>query len=483
LSETDDVSSDPAGHDPADGASAANVVPLRGRQGGAPANEKKIEWGRLTFLLDNFAQIYGTDTVVDIEKRLIMKISAMAHAHGADYVKMWKNADASPRRFEGLRMTVDQSAVVFDPTGQADAETTINLFGGIRLEPAEGDVEPMLALVRHLTSRASDNADDCDQVMHWLLSWMAYPLQHLGTKLRTAVVVHGDEGAGKNFVFETLLEIYGEYGAQVGQDDLEDKFNDWRSRKLFVLGDEVSSRQELVHNKNRLKALITSPTVQINPKNLPRREEANHINIAFLSNELQPLALDNTDRRYLVLYTPPPLEREFYKRLGAWRAAGGAGAWYHYLLQYPLDDFDPYAPAPITQAKAELIDMNRKTPERFWMEWQGGELSLAYRTCSIDQAYRAYGRYCQRVGDRYPVQKATFSRMLVRMSEVAHKPARVKQIRLVERVVRMLLVTDPPDDGLGPWAFECETAFEALLRSYLHGPRSPGDGSDGEPSA
>ena len=60
------------------------------------------------------------------------------------------------------------------------------------------------------------------------------------------------------------------------------------------------------NNKNWLKALITSTTVQINPKNLPRREERNHINIVFLSNEPQPLALDNSDRRYLVIYTPQP---------------------------------------------------------------------------------------------------------------------------------------------------------------------------------
>src|SRR4029077_20310831 len=127
----------------------------------------------------------------------------------------------------------------------------------------------------------------------------------------------------------------------VGQDELEDKFNDWRSRTLFVIADEASSRQELVHNKNRLKALITSPTVQINPKNLPRREEANHMNVVFQSNELTPLALDNTDRRYLVVYTPQARDPEFYKRLAGWRRQGGAHHWLHYLQTYPIHEFDP----------------------------------------------------------------------------------------------------------------------------------------------
>jgi putative DNA primase/helicase len=470
---------------------AGAQAPSTGEGGGAGKkggrSERRIDWGRYNWLLENFALIYSTDTVWDASSRLIMKISAMAHAHGADYVRMWKGSESSDRRAEGKRWTVMPTDVVFDPAGKHDPDTTVNLFGGIEIEPEEGDVKPMLELVRHLTSRAAETADDCDAVLHWLLCWMAYPLQHLGAKLRTAVIMHGDEGAGKNFLFDTLVMIYGEYGATVGQDELEDKFNDWRSRKLFVVGDEVSSRQELVHNKNRLKALITSPTVQINPKNLPRREEANHMNIAFLSNEIQPQALDNTDRRYLVIFTPQARPVEFYKALGEWRKKGGVAAWYHYLLHYPLDDWDPYAPAPVTEAKRDLIDLNRKTPERFWIEWSGGELELPYNSCSVDQAYRAYTKYCVRVGDRYPMQKQVYSRMLVRISESLGKPVRVKPMRvkvdkLGERTARMLLVCDPPGGTTeGQWATECVAAFESPLRRYLHGPHSPeGDDPPGD---
>lgn len=451
--------------------------------GGKRRSEKVTDWGRYYQLLESFALIYSTDTVWDSSTRLIMKISAMAHAHGADYVRMWKAAESSPKRLAGKRWTVMPDAVVFDPEGKGDPETTVNLFGGLAMKPAEGDVKPMLELVRHLTSRASDNADETDAVMHWLHCWMAYPLQHLGTKLRTAVIMHGDEGAGKNFLFDTLVMIYGEYGATVGQDELEDKFNDWRSRKLFVVGDEVSSRQELVHNKNRLKALITSPTVQINPKNLPRREEANHMNIAFLSNEIQPQALDNTDRRYLVIFTPQAREIQFYKDLAKWRREGGAEAWFHYLQTYPIEDFDPYSPAPITAAKHDLIELNRKTPERFWQEWADLELGLPYRTCSVDQAYRAFTKYCQRVGDRFPLQKPQFSRMLTRMSDSMKRPARIKSMKPTmpdgtERTARMFLVTDPllaVGQGEGAWATECITEFEKDLRRYLHGPHSPDD--------
>lgn len=446
-----------------------------GRSGGK--REKTPDWGKYNFLLANFALIYGTDTVWDGSTRLIMKIANMAHAHGSDVVKMWKMAPE--------RRTVMLTDVVFDPTEQCDLERCVNLFGGIKMEPKAGDVTPMLELMRYMVSRAREHDDECDEILHWLICWIAYPMQRVGAKLRTAVIMHGDEGAGKNFIFDVVTEIYGEYGKLVGQDELEDKFNDWRSRTLFVVGDEVSSRQELVHNKNRLKALITSPVVQINPKNLPRREEANHINVAFLSNELQPLALDNTDRRYLVLYTPRPKDFGFYKRLGEWRSSGGVAAFYHYLLNYDTSGFDPYAPAPATLAKLDLIDLNRKSPERFWLAWSAGELDLPYQTCSLGQAYQAYLRYATRVGDRFPIPRPAFTRMVLRISESEGRPAKEKVMKLgtlggAKKCERMFLVTDPPADVReGEWATESEQSFRKALNKYLYGDRALSP--DGEP--
>lgn len=476
-----------AGAPPPPGSATAPTAGTGGSKGtdgageaGPKKRERVIDWGKFNFLAEHFALIYGTDTVWDGSTRMIMKISAMAHAHSGDMVKMWK---ASERR-----RTVLLTDVVFDPTEKC-GDHCVNLYDGMALEPAEGDVQPMLDLIRFLTSRASDNYDDCDQIMHWLLCWLAYPMQHPGAKLRSAVIMHGDEGAGKNFLFDTVVAIYGKYGALVGQDELEDKFNDWRSAKLFIVGDEVSSRAELVHNKNRLKALITSPTVMINPKNLARREEKNHINIVFLSNELQPLALDNSDRRYLVIYTPRAKDVSYYRQLGRWRDEGGIAAFYHYLLTYPLDGFDPYAPAPLTQAKLDLIDINRKSPERFWSEWSDGQLELPYWSCAVSQAYQAYLKYAQRTGDRFPMQRHIFTRMVTRFSEAMGKPAREKVMKVeragTKKAERMLLVIDPPaDQPQGEWASECVEKFQEHLKVYCGWmPPSPGDGDSGRRGA
>ena len=394
----------------------------------------------------------------------MMKVSAMSLAHGNDAVNRWKTDDR--------RRTARPDQVVFDPS-QTCGDDCVNLFGGMELEPKAGNVEPILDLIRYLTSRTSDKPEECAATVHWLLCWLAYPLQNLGSKLRTAVIMHGDEGAGKNFLFDLVVDIYGKYGALVGQDELEDRFNDWRSAKLFVVGDEVSSRAELVHNKNRLKALLPSRTEQITPKNFARRSEKNQMNIVFLSNELQPLALDNSDRRYLVVHTPRAKDPAYYEALGAWKAAGGAAAFYDYLLRYPVDDFRIFAPAPFTKAKADLIDINRKSPERFWAEWSDGQLDLPYHSCEVDQAYQAYLKFAQRIGDRFPVQRELFSRMLQRFSDSQGRPVRSKAMQVNQvgggrKGRRMLLVCDLPAGAKeGEWATETAQAFDKELRKYL----------------
>ncbi|GKS96933.1 primase-helicase family protein [Acidovorax sp. SUPP2825] len=476
--------SDTPGDDSSDDESDEEEKPVQGRK-----KEKTVDWGKFNHLIEHFVLIYGTDTVWDGAERMIMKISNMGHAHGADMVRMWKSSDR--------RRTVRPEDVVFDPTLTCDPETTVNLYDGMAMIPKEGDVQPMLELIEFLTSRATADEADTGAVMHWLLCWLAYPLQNPGAKMRTAVVMHGDEGAGKNFLFDTVVSIYGKYGALVGQDELEDKFNDWRSGKLMVVGDEVSSRAELVHNKNRLKALITSPTVQINPKNLARREEKNQMNIVFLSNELQPLALDNSDRRYLVVYTPRAKDFEFYRRLSEWRDNGGAEAFFAYLLSYPLGDFHPYAPAPMTEAKSALIAINRKSPELFWEEWYGGELDLPYMACAIGQAYQGYLKWCQRTGDRYPFKQGQFTPTLLRFAEGQGKPARIKAMNVTrpgaaKKTERMLLVAEPvlKDPAAGPdspgmtegeWATSAVKDFGDALRRYIgYGSGSGSPSHDGD---
>ena len=415
-----------------------------------PKRKKTLDSGRMQTLFKTFAYEWGSNQAWDVVNRRAILISNLRHSFGNDEVRMWMASEK--------RRVVQPQDVVFDPSGQCPPEC-VNLCGGLALEPKQGNCQPILDLLDHL-------CDKNEEVYDWILNWIAYPLQNLGAKVPTAVIMHGDEGSGKNLFWDVVRDLYGEHGTIVGQDELEDKFNDWISQKCFVIGDEVLSRQEMRHLKGKLKAMISGTFVQINPKGLARRKEANHMNLVLLSNELQPAALDASDRRMCVVWTPPKRERDFYSKVYECLATGGRAAFLDMLLKRDLSQHEPYAPPPSTHAKEQLIDLGRPNPERFSLEWSAGNLPLPYHSCSTDQAYRFYKRWCVQEGERYPITKNVFTRMAGRVlgDKLAVRVARIGPSKLT----KMWLCTPPPtDEDFGRWASGCIDSFETALKGYV----------------
>ena len=138
------------------------------------------------------------------------------------------------------------------------------------------------------------------------------------------------------------------YGRVVGQDQVEDKYNGWASRLLFLLADEVVARSDLYQVKNKLKSLITGDWIEINQKHVASYPERNHVNIVFMSNEPMPVVLEEDDRRHAVIWTPQKLDQAFYEKVFAEIDAGGVEALHDMLLSLPLEDFHPAMPPPDT---------------------------------------------------------------------------------------------------------------------------------------
>lgn len=409
-----------------------------GRKGGKKRGGKPVNFGDVNRLTENFALLYGTDTVWDGERRVIMKINALRLAFGNDAVKMWLGSKE--------RRLVPIENVVFEP-GQEVPADSINLFDGLPIEPEPGDCGVMLELLAHLCSESATTDTGVSAVIDWVLRWVAYPLQHPGAKLQTALVFHGAQGTGKNLFFDAVRDLYGDYGVMVSQNELEDKFTSWLSRKLFIVGDEVVTRAEMYHKKNQLKWLVTAEKkIPIRAIQQDVRHESNHVNLVFLSNESQPLALEDGDRRYLVVYTPMKGPEDLYRRAGEFLAAGGASKFLHYLLNLDLGDFKPSTKPIMTQAKADLIELGLKPAERFVHEWLGGFLPLPVRPCSAEQAFQAFRKWCDKMGERAWTPQATFTKTLERWvlerTEVDENGHR-KAPRLTYKVVKL----KHPDGG------------------------------------
>lgn len=428
---------------------------------GGKKSPKKVytqeHWDKVNSLLDNYVLIYGTDDAWDAANRMILKVAHMRLAHGNDAIKFWLgNKD---------RRMVNKDRVVFDPTESCDPDSSVNLYHGFDMQPKKGDCDKIVLLLDHL---CGGNEEICN----WVLSWLAYPLQNKGAKMRTSIIIHGDEGSGKNLFFENVIKrIYGEYGGVIGNAQIESQFNEWASKKLYFVADEVVTRNELRQLKGKLKHMITGESIMINPKNMTERVEANHMNFVFLSNELQPLALDKTDRRYLVIWTPPNKTPEFYKEVADQIAAGGVEAFYDFLMNLDLGDFNEHTKPLSTEAKIKLIGLGLSPPEKFYREWEGGFLPLPYMTCSAQQLYAGFLRWCHLNGEKFPPTQTAFGRMVERTGFGKLCRAVIKfELGQDCKQRTVYLVGDMPasHSSRKDWAEAASSLFDKGLKQYRH---------------
>ncbi|SFK74949.1 putative DNA primase/helicase [Nitrosomonas aestuarii] len=436
-----------------------------------------IDWNRYKRILDRYALIYGTETCIDIDLRMIMKVRDFRLAVTNDYANMWLKSPS--------RRTILPKEVVFDPSCQSSGNE-INLYRGFDIKPKQGNFSAIQELLLHLCAESAESDAGVYEVMDWVLKWIALPLQRPGAKMRTALVFHGPQGTGKNLFFEIIAAIYGCYSLIVGQEQLESSYNDWMSQKLFLIGDEVIARQELFHQKNKLKAFITGETIQVNPKFLPLRTEKNHINVVFLSNEDQPLALEPSDRRYLVVYTPPQRHDDLYDQVSMCIKNGGIEAFYHHLLSLDLSDFNEHTKPIMTVAKADLIELGMKPAQKFLYDWVRGFLPLPLVGCSVDQLYRAFEHWMKLYGGKWAPDKNQFGSTAKKAMDMLSdkfnsgdkimitKPVRLPSSYDGQTMVRMWIPqqgTCRPKEGekLGEWAVGAIDAFESALKKYKAG--------------
>jgi len=445
---------------------AGTPAPAAGAGDGGKGGDDEPAWQLHGNLIRRFTLIERTATAWDVERGFMWKIDHMPYSFGKRAVNMWL---ASPRK----RM-VDASMVVFDPTNQADAKTTVNLFRTLAMKPsAAASCEKLIKLLRYLCGEAEDTHTP---VSDWVLKWCAYQVQHVGAKMRTAIVMHGPEGSGKNQFWSAMQEIFHPYSAQIGQAELEDKFNGWLSARLFLVANEVVTRAEMSHHVGKLKAYVTEPYLHIRTAYMDARYEKNHANIVFLSNEFQPLKISPGDRRYMVIRTPPIMEAGFYKDVAAELGAGGAGAFMHYLRSVELGDFNEHTKPIITTAKRELIELGMLPSQLFWQGIKDGLVQLPYVPALSEDVYRAYTLWCVRNGHKMPEALNRFTPAFMSMNGVRRveprvpDPDKVHELALVEdklRKRRVFLMGDRPFGAEErQWIVEGIKSFRLALRAY-----------------
>lgn len=364
---------------------------------GRPAESDLLPLQSIDDMQDRYSIVYEMgDMVFDAQEHALVGLTSMRNiCTNRQIHRMWM--ESANKRIVRVR------EIGFDPT-ESDAAVKCNLYGGFPSIAKAGACSRQLELLEYLCSYENNTA-----LFQYVLRWLAFPLQHIGAKMTSALLLHGPQGVGKNIIFErAMLAIYGRYGAIIGQDQIDSKHNKWQSHKLYMFADEIMTRAELYQNKNKVKGMITSDFVTINPKGVDEYAERNHCNLVFASNDIKPMAIERDDRRFTVIWTPPAKEADYYQRVGAEQREGGIAALHDYLLNLSIGDFGQHTKPLMTKAKADLQSLGMESTDQFCTLWLAGHLPVAVEICRSDDLYAAYRHWCAANGTNKPAQANTF---------------------------------------------------------------------------
>lgn len=248
-------------------------------------------------------------------------------------------------------------AIAYEPgQGEMLEDGSLNVWKGWGVAPKKGDVSPW----RKLLDQVFADGDEAHR--KWFLQWLAYPLQHPGVKMYAGVLMFSIlQGVGKSLLGMTMKRIYGENFVLLEAEQLHGQFNGWARHRQFVLGDEVTGRDDRAGDANRLKNIITKETVTINAKFQVPYDLPDRANWYLTTNHPDAMSLENDDRRMFIWeIRRQTLPEDWYtKAFDPWyKNPVNAAAVFHYLLNVDLKGFDPRAKAPMTDAKYDMQSLS-----------------------------------------------------------------------------------------------------------------------------
>jgi DNA-binding protein len=263
-------------------------------------------------------------------------------------------------RWPGKRLYL--GGLTFCPDLKKCSANQYNLFRGYAIKPEAGDVEPFLQHVRQVICAGDET------VYNYVMQFFAHLLQKPDEKPSVALVMKSIEGTGKGALIQPFIKMLGEHAVQTnGAYLVTGRFNSVVANKMLIFADEVDLTDAKCADK--LKALISEPTVMIERKGLDAVAVGSFSRFIFASNMDTVLKAGSRERRYLVLEPSPEYAQDddYFKRYFAWLNDNGAAHLMHYLLALDISDFNPRK-APATQALLDEKLASLEMPLAFMYE-------------------------------------------------------------------------------------------------------------------
>jgi phage/plasmid-associated DNA primase len=233
----------------------------------------------------------------------------------------------------------------------------------------------------------------------YIISWISYLIQNPGSKTETVLIIFGEQGTCKNkFFTDVISKLFGRYciSNENNISNIIGRFNSIIENKILIICNELQSIDNAKHlNTDGLKSLITDNEINIESKYINTRKIQNISNFIFTSNNLLPINIESSDRRYVVFKTSNSYKNNF-KYLNNLNNVFNinTGTFYNNLLSffknYDISNYNPRI-ISITKMKIQMIDACNESWQLFFED----KLFRFKDKYNSSTAYSDYCNYCE----------------------------------------------------------------------------------------
>jgi hypothetical protein len=288
------------------------------------------------------------------------------------FIDLWLD-DATIRRYDNY---------VFKPPKNVVEDYEYNTWIDFKIQqvPLVNDETVIDRWLEYMKNLFND-----DKVVQYLIAYFANRVQNPASRNKVCIVLYGEEGDGKNRLYDIFKNIFGEnyYTELESAKQMFGSHSCIEKEKLFVCVNEAKGKDNY-ENSDILKARITTDTLMVNPKGIQEFKIENYCDYIMTTNNANAVNIHDKSRRFLLVETTSYYSRnsEFFNKFSndIVENPKALRVIYEYLMKFdvksviPSGNFQNHIPE--TEIQKVIIQSNKDKILCF--------LEDLASTCSID---------------------------------------------------------------------------------------------------
>ena len=256
----------------------------------------------------------------------------------------------SPKEYDPNKLIIEVNGLKY-----------LNAYKPNDLKPEEGDTKLWHQLLDYIFMHNKKHKKQ-------FLDWLAYQVQHIGTKLRYAIIVYSKEyQIGKGSIWRAIEKVFGKHNTkEIDVEQALDHAKQYLRNCAIVCIDEMESSGTFSQKKtllNAMKRIITAGELGHRARYSDYTNVQTQTNYILFTNNKDALSLPKNEKRYSVyMHDKKRLEQGYYDNFHQWldneeeakkngnhkNFKDGGKYILHELLLRDVKEFNPFKVAPET---------------------------------------------------------------------------------------------------------------------------------------